>query len=174
MSWHRTCCKLFRVGPLSGRSPATRPGRRTLSGIGSALFALVGSLFGLSQTQALVVLFVVLPLALAAVIVPLAVWRLSRGPKPVLTSEILDHGLPGEAEIISVRPLGSFLEFRPMVRFVLRVSADSGGVPSSWKWFSRCRVPVMSNFRPGGMVEVRLTPDHSRGAVVWGNRPYAG
>ncbi len=134
----------------------------------------MGSLFGLSQTQALVVLFVVLPLALAAVIVPLAVWRLSRGPKPVLTSEILDHGLPGEAEIISVRPLGSFLELRPMVRFVLRVSADSGGDPFELEVVQSLPRAVMSNFRPGGMVEVRLTPDHSRGAVVWGNRPYAG
>ena len=117
-------------------------------------------------------LFVLLPLVLAAVIVPLAVWRLSKGPKPVLTSEILDHGLPGEAEIISVRPLGSFLEFRPMVRFVLRVTADSGGTPFELEVVQSLPRAVMGNFRPGGMVEVRLTPDHSRGAVVWGNRLY--
>jgi hypothetical protein len=119
-----------------------------------------------------VVLFVLLPFALAAVIVPLAVWRLSRGPTPVLTSEILDHGLPGNAEIISVRPLGSFLELRPMVRFVLRVTADSGGQPFQLEVVQSLPRSVMANFRAGDLIEVRLTPDHAAGAVVWGNRPF--
>ena len=65
------------------------------------------------------VLFVFLPIALAAVIVPLVSWMHRNTPRPVLTSEILEHGVPGEAEILSVRNLGTIVDLRPMVRFEL-------------------------------------------------------
>ena len=150
---------------------------------------LAATLFGLSTTQALVVLFVVLPFALAAVIFPLVAWRSSRagGDKPVLTSEILATGRPAQARIVSVRPLGSVLDMRPMVSFHLDVRTPPGpprGAPPGASGpggqpfepfeleviqsFPRS---VMRQFRPGDMVEVRLTPDLSRGAVVWNPAP---
>jgi hypothetical protein len=132
-----------------------------------ALLSLVASLFGLSETQALVVLFVVLPFVVAAVVVPLAVWRLSRGPKPVLTSDILAYGDPAEAEVISVRNVGGLFDPRPMVRFQLRVT-PSGEAPFELEVVQSLPRAVIGRFRPGETVEVRLTPDRSAGAIVWG------
>src|SRR6516164_120722 len=78
------------------RAQARTPGRvarRTRQPVTPAP-SLLASLFGLSPTQALVVLFVVLPFAVAAVVIPFVAWRHSGDPKPVLTSEILAHGVP--------------------------------------------------------------------------------
>jgi len=136
--------------------------------IASALPTQVASLFGLSQSQALVVLFLLLPIALALVVILLVSWRTAGDPKPVLTSEILAHGLPAEGEIISVRALGGFLDLRPMVRFVLRVTALPGEDAFELEVIQSLPRGVISEFRRGDVVEVRLTPDHSRGAVVWG------
>ena len=92
----------------------------------------------------------------------------SEHPRPVLTSEILEHGLPGEAEILSVRNMGTIVDLRPMVRFELRVRADSDGEPFALEVFQSLPRQIVRDFRPGDTVEVRLTPDHSAGAVVWG------
>jgi hypothetical protein len=121
-----------------------------------------------------VVLFILLPIALAAVLVPIMVWRSSRGPRPILTSEILANGVPGEAEILSVRPLGSILDMRPMVRFVLRVTDRADGGPFELEVVQSLPRAVIGTFRPGDRVEVRLTPDHAAGAVVWGGWPTMG
>ena len=120
------------------------------------------------------VLFILLPIVLGALLVPFMVWRSSRGPRPILTSEILANGVPAEAEILSIRPLGSILDMRPMVRFVLRVvdGADEG--PFELEVVQSLPRAVVGTFRPGDRVEVRLTPDHSAGAVVWGDWPTIG
>lgn len=131
-------------------------------------------IFGLSQVQALVILFVVLPFVLAAIVVPLVAWRSSRGPQPVLTSDILAQGLPGSAEITAVRTLGSVLELRPMVRFNLLVRAEAGGPPFDLEVVQALPRGVIGRFRPGAVVEIRLTPDHSAGAVVWAEGPPDG
>lgn len=162
------------AGDHGGRGGKPGPNREASSFPRIGTYAsniLSASLFGLSPNEALVVLFVLLPIALAAVLVPLMVWRSSRGPRPILTSEILATGLPGEAEILSVRPLGSFLEVHPMVRFVLRVvdGADSG--PFELEVVQSLPRVVVGTFRPGDRVEVRFTPDHAAGAVVWGGWP---
>ncbi len=135
----------------------------------------MASLFGLTTTQALVVLFVLLPFALAAVIVPLVAWRWSREPRPVLTSEILAGGLPAEAEIISVRPLGTFLDVRPMVRFQLLVTVSPGEDRFELEVVQSLPRGVVRDFRPGDIVEIRVTEDRSAGAIVWGGaRPGGG
>jgi hypothetical protein len=134
---------------------------------------LLGSLFGLSPTQALVLLFVVLPFAVAAVVIPFVAWRNANGPKPVLTSEILAHGVLAHAEILSVRQLGSFLDLRPMVRFLLRVTADPAEPPFELEVVQSLPRYAVRDFRPGDRIEVRLTPDHSAGAVVWSGLPPA-
>lgn len=135
----------------------------------------MASLFGLTTTQALVVLFVLLPFALAAVIVPLVAWRWSRGPKPVLTSEILARGVPAEAEILSVRPLGTFLDVRPMVRFQLLVAAAREEGRFELEVVQSFPRAALREFRPGDTVEIRLTEDHAAGAIVWaGAQPGRG
>jgi hypothetical protein len=134
----------------------------------------LASLFGLSPTQALVVLFVVLPFAVAAVVIPFVAWRNSGGPKPVLTSDILAHGVPARAQIVSVRPLGSFLELRPMVRFLLRVTAPADGAPFELEVIQSLPRYAVRDFQPGDQVEIRLTPDHTAGAVVWSGLPPPG
>jgi hypothetical protein len=135
---------------------------------------LVASLFGLSPTQALVVLFVVLPFAVAAIVIPFVAWRNSSGPRPILTSEILAHGVLAHAEILSVRPLGSFLDLRPMIRFELRVTASPADPPFQLEVVQSLPRYAVRDFRPGDRIEVRLTPDHSAGAVVWSGLPPAG
>jgi len=126
-------------------------------------------LFGLSPNQALVVLFVFLPFAAAALVVPLVVWRHRDDPKPVLTSEILATGASAEAEILSVRSLGNILDMRPMVRFVLRVRAEVGEDPFQLEVVQSLPRSLIGVYKAGDFVEVRLTPDHSAGAVVVGS-----
>lgn len=133
---------------------------------------LTGSLFGMSTTDALVALFVVLPFALAALIFPLVAWRSSAragGEKPVLTRDILISGLPGRAQIVSVRPLGSIVDMRPMVSFQLRVLSSPAEEPFSLEVIQSFPRSALRQFHPGDPVEIRLTPDLSRGAVVWDN-----
>lgn len=130
---------------------------------------MTASLFGLTQTQALVVLFILLPIALAAVLVPLMVWRSSKGPRPILTSEILATGVPGEAEIISVRNMGNFIDVRPMVRFQLRVSPGLEDEPFDLVVVQSIPRAVVGTFRPGEIVQVRFMPDRTAGAILWGN-----
>jgi hypothetical protein len=125
-----------------------------------------------SQSQELLFLFVVLPFLVAGAVIAFVNWRWSGKPAPVRTSTILAEGEPAEAEIVSVRPLGSFLELRPMVRFLLRVRAGSDE-PFDLEVIQSLPRGAMRDFRAGEMVEVRLTPDHSAGAVVW-NVPPAG
>ena len=134
--------------------------------------AFVASLFGLSPTQALVLLFVVLPFAVAAVVIPFVAWRHSGDPKPVLTSDILAHGIPARAEILSVRQLGTIIDLRPMVRFMLRVTVGADA-PFELEVIQSLPRYAVRDFRPGDHVEVRVTADHSAGAVVWSGIPPA-
>ena len=120
------------------------------------------------------ILFVVLPFVLAAILVPIMVWRNSGGSPPVLTSEVLATGLPGRAEILSVRTLGSIVEVRPMVRFVLQITPAAGGDPFDLEVVQALPRGVIGRFRKGDTVEVRFTADHAYGAVVWADRSAYG
>lgn len=145
------------------------------AGIRSGIaFPTAALIFGLSQIQALVILFVLLPVVLAALIVPLMVWRNSGGTPPVLTSEVLAGGLPGEAEILSVRTLGSIVELRPMVRFVLRIRPDDGGESFDLEVVQALPRVIIGRFSRGDTVEVRYTADRAYGAVVWADSPSPG
>jgi hypothetical protein len=139
---------------------------------------LAASLFGLSATQALVVLFVVLPFAVAALVIPIVAWSHRGDPKPVRTSEILATGVRARAEILTVRSLGSILDLRPMVRFGLRVTAvdlpsavptgEDPGEPFDLEVVQSVPRSLVGVYQPGDTVEVRLTADRSAGAVVLG------
>lgn len=126
------------------------------------------ALFGLSTTQALVVLFVLLPFALAGVVVPLVAWTHRHDPTPVRTSDILATGTSARAEIVSVRSLGTIVDLKPMVRFVLRVTVPDGEAPFDLEVVQAIPRSLVGAYRPGDRVEVRLTADRSAGAVVLG------
>jgi len=123
------------------------------------------ALLAMTQALALLLLFVVLPFAVAGGVISFVSWRSKGGPAPVRTSDILATGDPGEAEVLTVKAMGGFLDARPMVRMGLRV--QTGGA-SAFELEVTQSIPRSSlrDIRPGMRVDVRLTPDHSRGAVV--------
>jgi hypothetical protein len=129
----------------------------------------VASLFGLSASQALVLLFVFLPFAVAALVIPFVAWRHRGDPKPVLTSEILATGEVARAEILTVRSLGNILDLRPMVRFGLRVTAGTAEDPFELEVVQSIPRSLLGVYQAGDLVEVRITSDRSAGAVVLGS-----
>jgi hypothetical protein len=128
-------------------------------------------MLGLTQGQALVLLFFVLPFLVAGVVIALVAWRSSGGPAPVRTSAILAGGQPAEAEVLALKPLGTILDMRPMVRFSLRVNPGPNEEPFELVVVQSLPRAAAREIRPGDVVEVRLTADHSAGAVVWGGPP---
>src|SRR5579864_3300781 len=121
----------------------------------------------MTQVQALVILFVLLPFAVAAGVIAFVNWRSSGDPPPIRTSDILASGDPGEAEILAVRSFGSLLDARPMVRLALRVTTP-GQPPFELQVtqsFSRAYARAV---RPGDRVVVRVTPDRGAAAIVVG------
>jgi len=121
----------------------------------------------ITQALALLLLFVVLPFAVAGAVISFVWWRSKDGPAPVRTSDILATGDPGEAEVLTVKAMGGFLDVRPMVRMGLRVQA-SDGRPFELEVTQSVPRASLRDIRPGMRVEVRLTADRSRGAVVLG------
>jgi hypothetical protein len=119
----------------------------------------------ITQVQALVLLFVVLPFVVAGAVIGYINWRSSSEPPPVRTSTILATGEPGDAEVLAIRSFGGLLDTRPMVRLDLRVSAlgeptfDLQVTQSLPRQFAR-------ELRVGDHVEVRVLPDHTAGAIV--------
>ncbi len=109
----------------------------------------------------------VLPFLVAGAVIAFVAWRSKGKPAPIRTSTILAEGQPAEAEVLSVKPLGSFLEVRPMVRFLLRVRSG-GDEPFDLEVIQSLPRSAMREFHTGDVIEVRLTADRSAGAVVWG------
>ena len=123
---------------------------------------------GFSQLQGLVIIFVLLPIVVAVVMVPLMVRWLSRGPRPMLTSELLASGTPAEGRILSIRSLGNILDVRPMVRFDLEATVESGEEPFQLQIVQSFPRSMVGVFQPGDIVRLRLSPDRSTGAIEWG------
>jgi hypothetical protein len=119
----------------------------------------------ITQVQALVVLFVVLPFVVAAGVIAFVSWRSSDGPPPVRTSDILATGDPGEAEVLAIRSFGGLLDTRPMVRLDLRVTTAT--IPAfDLQVTQSLPRPYARALRVGDRVEVRVLPDRSGAAVV--------
>lgn len=125
-------------------------------------------MFGLTQLQGLVILFVLLPIVAAAVIVPLMVRWLSKGPRPTLTSELLASGTPGEGRILRVRTLGNIFDVRPMIKFDLEATVQGGDQPFDLEVVQSFPRAMSGHFRPGDIVQLRVSPDRSAGAIEWG------
>jgi hypothetical protein len=137
---------------------------RTLAAIALLLAATLGA----HQSQALVLLFVVLPFLVAGVVIAFVAWRSSGGPPPIRTSAILASGRSAQAEVLSLKVMGTVVDMRPMVRFALRVDAGPDEAPFDLEVVQSLPRGVARDIKPGDVVEVRVTPDHSAGAVVWG------
>ncbi len=119
----------------------------------------------MTQVQAVVLLFVVLPFIVAGAVIAFVNWRSSSGPAPVRTSTILATGEPGEAEVLAIRSFGGLLDTRPMVRLDLRVT--SPGAPAfDLQVTQSLPRPYARSLRVGDRVEVRVLPDRSAGAIV--------
>ncbi len=120
---------------------------------------------GMTQGAALLLLFVVLPFAVAGAVIAFVTWRSRGGPAPVRTSEILRSGDEGQAEVLSVKATGGFLDPRPMVRIRLRVTVP--GEPG-FELDATQSIPraLLRDLKPGDQVAVRVTSDRSHAAVV--------
>jgi hypothetical protein len=119
----------------------------------------------MSQVQALVILFVVLPFVVAGGVIGFINWRSRDEPAPVRTSDILATGDAGRAEILAVRSFGGLLDTRPMIRLDLRITTGDGAMFDLQVTQSFPR-PYARTLRPGDHVEVRVTADRAAAAVV--------
>ena len=86
----------------------------------------------------------------------------------MLTSELLATGTPGEGRIRSVRTLGNILDTKPMIRFNLEASVEGGGEPFDLEVVQSFPRSMVGLFRTGDIVQLRLSPDRSAGAIEWG------
>ena len=119
----------------------------------------------MTQVQALVVLFVVLPFVVAGGVIAFVSWRSSADAPPVRTSTILSIGDPGDAEVLAIRSFGGLLDTRPMVRLDLRVSTP-GDAPFDLQVTQSFPRPYARALRVGDRVAVRVLPDRTAAAVI--------
>lgn len=130
----------------------------------------------LSVTQALelLVLFVLLPFVVAGGVIAFVSWRSQGGPAPVRISELLAGGEPAEGEVLAVSPLGSILDARPMLEVRLRVRTAGSSAPFDLDVTQSVPRRVASRLRQGDVVELRVSADHSAGALVLGPQAAGG
>jgi len=119
----------------------------------------------ITQVQALVVLFVVLPFAVAAGVIWFVSWRSKGDAPPVRTSAILATGAPGDAEVLAIRAFGGLLDTRPMVRLDLRISTG-GRAPFDLQVTQSLPRPFARGLRVGDRVEVRVLADGTGAAII--------
>jgi hypothetical protein len=136
----------------------------TLAAHGVTLAAL-GVVLAITQALELLLLFVVLPFVVAGLVIAFVSWRSSGEPPPIRTSEVLATGDPGSAQVVTVKPMGGFLDPRPMVRMGLRVRV---GATEEFDLEVTQSIPRgrLRDIKPGETVEVRVTGDRRTGAVL--------
>jgi hypothetical protein len=116
----------------------------------------------MTQTLALFLLFIVLPLVVAPIVVAVVARRSPELPNEYRTSSLLADGRPVTAQLTGWRNRAMFfLDRRPMV--ALSVTLDTGEALTITQSVPR---PVLSKLRKGMDVEVRLAADGKAGAVV--------
>jgi hypothetical protein len=120
--------------------------------------------FAISQSTALVLLFVVLPIVLAPIVVAFVAWRAPAPPPGTRTSELLSDGEAATAELVGWRDKGAFLELRPMVAFELIVAGEA---PFELTVVQSVPRRLLSRLERGMTLDVRLSPDRAAGAIVF-------
>jgi hypothetical protein len=125
--------------------------------------------FALSQTSALLLLFIVLPIVAAPLIVALVSWHGQTVPAGLRTSDLLRDGEPAEAELLGWKNRGLFLDRTPMVAFRLAVQPPGapGADPIELAVTQSTPRPLLSGLSAGMTIEVRLSPDRTAAAIVW-------
>jgi hypothetical protein len=126
-------------------------------------------IYGLSDSAALLLLFLVLPIVLAPVVVWIVARRAPTLPPTLRTSQLLLDGEPARAELLEWKDKGpSFLDRRPMVAFKLSVQpSDAGATPFEMTVTQSVPRPLLRQLMPGMEVDVRLGPDRGAGAIVF-------
>lgn len=99
---------------------------------------------------------------------PLLVRWLSKGPRPLLTSELLATGTPAEGTIVKTKNLGNILDTKPMIRINLEATVEGESEPFELVVVQSFPRSVVGLFRPGDVVQLRVSPDRSTGAIEWG------
>ena len=118
-----------------------------------------------TQSAALVFLFVILPFVLAVVVAWFVERRSEPYPAERTTSVILREGTPAEATLADWRlPPQSFLDRHPMVTFDVEVHGDA---PTAMQITQSVRRAVLRSLEKGMTVDVRLSPDREAGAIVF-------
>jgi hypothetical protein len=124
---------------------------------------------GLSQNTSLLLLFVGLPFVVGGIVMTLVARRGPHVPPEHRVSEILARGELAEGQVLDLRRLGSPLDVRPMVAFRLEVHAVANSEPfSPFELVVTQAVPrhLAGRLRSGLSLPVRLSQDHSAGAVI--------
>ncbi len=126
-------------------------------------------MLALSSGTSLVLLFFVLPVAVGGIVMTLVSRRGPQVPAENRTSALLALGELAEGQVLDLRRLGSPLDLRPMVAFRLEVHPIATSEPfPSFELVVTQAVPrhLAARLRPGLSLSVRLSRDHSAGAVV--------
>jgi len=111
------------------------------------------------------VLFVLLPLVLA----PLVIWFVARRspelPVEYRISHLLEHGEPAHGELLEWKNKGPFLlDSTPMVEYRLRVT--DAGDPFELRITQSTPRRFVNRLQPGMSFDLRLSSDHTAGAIV--------
>jgi hypothetical protein len=118
-----------------------------------------------SQTAALLLLFVVLPLIVTPLVVWIVVQRAPDVPAGYRISELLDHGEEANAELIEWKNKGPFLfDSRPMIAYRLSVRTD--GEPYELLVTQSTPRDVVARLEQGMTLQVRVSRDRQAGAIV--------
>jgi hypothetical protein len=122
----------------------------------------------MSATAQLLLLFVVLPLIVAPIVIAIVVRRAPTVPPGHLISELLENGEPAEAELIAWKNKGPFLlDGRPMVAFNLSVRSEDEAY--QLVIVQSVPRPLIGRLVKGMTLDIRVSPDHTAGAIVLPN-----
>jgi hypothetical protein len=115
-----------------------------------------------SGSAVLLLLFIVLPIVVAPVVIWLVARQSPELPRALRISELLEHGEPADAELLAWKNKGPFLlDSRPMV--ACHVVVHGGEELFITQSIPR---PVLNKFVKGMTLDIRLSADHTAGAIV--------
>jgi len=123
----------------------------------------------LSGGTSLLLLFLVLPVVVGGIVMTLISRSGPQVPPEHRTSALLALGELADGHVLDLRRLGSPLDMRPMVAFRLEVHPVATSDPfPTFELIVTQAVPrrLVARLHPGLLLAVRLSQDHSAGAVI--------